>query len=47
MSLLKNPVNRVWLVLVVATLVTWWLGEGGWASTGGGTGCFTASGTAF
>lgn len=36
MSLLKNPVNRVWLVLVVATLVTWWLGEGGWASTGGG-----------
>jgi hypothetical protein len=35
MTLLKNPVDRVWLMLVAATLVTWWIGEGGWASSGG------------
>lgn len=35
MTLLKNPVDRIWLVLLVATLITWWLGESGWARTAG------------
>lgn len=30
---LKNPANRAWLVLVVATLITWYLGEVGAAGT--------------
>lgn len=29
-----NPANRDWLVLLVATGVTWWLGEVGAAGTG-------------
>jgi hypothetical protein len=29
-----NPVNRAWLVLLVATGATWWLGEVGAAGTG-------------
>ncbi|WP_018993001.1 cytochrome C oxidase subunit IV family protein [Aromatoleum toluclasticum] len=29
-----NPANRGWLVLVVATGATWWLGEVGAAGTG-------------
>lgn len=31
---LLNPANRAWLVLVVATGATWWLGEVGAAGTG-------------
>lgn len=33
MNLLKNPAHRAWLVLVVATLITWYLGEVGAAGT--------------
>ncbi len=29
-----NPANRAWLVLLVATGATWWLGEMGAAGTG-------------
>ena len=29
-----NPANRAWLVLLVATGLTWWLGEVGAAGTG-------------
>jgi caa(3)-type oxidase subunit IV len=29
-----NPANRAWLVLLVATGATWWLGEVGAAGTG-------------
>jgi len=29
-----NPANRSWLVLLVATGATWWLGEVGAAGTG-------------
>ncbi|HJW27359.1 MAG TPA: cytochrome C oxidase subunit IV family protein [Rhodocyclaceae bacterium] len=28
-----NPANRAWLVLLVATGITWWLGESGAAGT--------------
>lgn len=31
---LKNPANRAWLVLIVATAITWYLGEVGAAGTG-------------
>jgi hypothetical protein len=31
---LKNPAHRAWLVLVVATAITWYLGEVGAAGTG-------------
>jgi hypothetical protein len=30
----RNPANRDWLVLLVATAATWWLGEVGAAGTG-------------
>ncbi len=30
---LKNPANRAWLVLIVATAITWYLGEVGAAGT--------------
>jgi caa(3)-type oxidase subunit IV len=30
---LKNPANRAWLVLVIATSITWYLGEVGAAGT--------------
>ncbi|KAB2925549.1 MAG: cytochrome C oxidase subunit IV family protein [Dechloromonas sp.] len=33
MTALKNPAHRAWLVLVVATLITWYLGEVGAAGT--------------
>jgi len=35
MSLLKNPVDRIWLALMVATAITFWLGESGLASSAG------------
>lgn len=47
MLLLKNPVDRVWLVLVVATMITWWLGEGGWAGRGGAAAVALMFGLAF
>jgi hypothetical protein len=31
---LKNPAHRAWLVLIVATAITWYLGEVGAAGTG-------------
>ena len=34
MDMLKNPAHRAWLVLIVATLITWYLGEVGAAGTG-------------
>ena len=34
MSLLHNPINRAWLVLMIATAITWYLGEVGAAGTG-------------
>jgi hypothetical protein len=33
-ALFLNPANRAWLVLLVATGATWWLGEVGAAGTG-------------
>lgn len=33
-SFFVNPANRAWLVLLVATGATWWLGEMGAAGTG-------------
>ncbi len=33
MNALKNPANRAWLVLIVATGITWYLGEVGAAGT--------------
>lgn len=33
--MLRNPVDRIWLVLLAATVVTWWLGESGLASSAG------------
>mgnify|MGYP003414795381 CR=1 FL=1 len=29
MNALKNPANRAWVVLIIATLITWYLGEVG------------------
>jgi hypothetical protein len=34
MNALKNPAHRAWLVLIVATGITWYLGEVGAAGTG-------------
>ena len=34
MSFLHNPINRAWLVLMIATAITWYLGEVGAAGTG-------------
>lgn len=33
MSFLHNPINRAWLVLMIATAITWYLGEVGAAGT--------------
>ena len=33
MRFLNNPANRAWLILVLATLTTFWLGEVGAAGT--------------
>ena len=33
MNALKNPAHRAWLLLIVATLITWYLGEVGAAGT--------------
>lgn len=33
MAFLKNPVNRAWVVLMIATVITWVLGEVGAAGT--------------
>ena len=33
MNFLKNPANRAWIVLLVATGMTWYLGEVGAAGT--------------
>jgi caa(3)-type oxidase subunit IV len=33
MDMLKNPAHRAWLVLIVATAITWYLGEVGAAGT--------------
>ena len=34
MVCIKNPINRAWLVLMIATAITWYLGEVGAAGTG-------------
>lgn len=34
MSFLHNPINRAWLVLMIATAITWYLGEVRAAGTG-------------
>lgn len=34
MTILKNPAHRAWIVLLVATAITWYLGEAGAAGTG-------------
>ncbi len=34
MALLKNPLHRAWLILMIATAITWYLGEVGAAGTG-------------
>lgn len=31
MTILNNPANRAWLVMLAATLTTWGMGEGGMA----------------
>ncbi len=33
MAMLKNPAHRAWLVLMAATVITWYLGEVGAAGT--------------
>lgn len=33
MNILKNPAHRAWLILLIATLITWYLGEVGAAGT--------------
>lgn len=33
MNTLKNPAHRAWLILLIATLITWYLGEVGAAGT--------------
>jgi caa(3)-type oxidase subunit IV len=33
MTLLANPAHRAWLILLVATAITWYLGEVGAAGT--------------
>ncbi len=33
MEILNNPAHRAWLILVVATIITWYLGEVGAAGT--------------
>ena len=33
MNALKNPAHRAWLILILATLLTWYLGEVGAAGT--------------
>ena len=33
MVFIKNPINRAWLVLMIATAITWYLGEVGAAGT--------------
>ena len=33
MDALKNPAHRAWLILLVATGITWYLGEAGAAGT--------------
>ena len=33
MDMLKNPAHRAWLVLMIATSITWYLGEVGAAGT--------------
>ena len=33
MNILKNPAHRAWLVLIIATGMTWYLGEVGAAGT--------------
>ncbi len=33
MELLRNPAHRAWLVMLVATAITWQLGEAGAAGT--------------
>ncbi|MEN9480775.1 MAG: hypothetical protein RLZZ298_2170 [Pseudomonadota bacterium] len=33
MNSLKNPANRAWLILIIATGITWYLGEVGAAGT--------------
>ena len=34
MVFIKNPINRAWLVLMIATAITWYLGEVRAAGTG-------------
>ena len=34
MNALHNPAHRAWLVLLIATAITWYLGEVGAAGTG-------------
>lgn len=34
MAFLQNSVNRAWVVLMIATAITWYLGEVGAAGTG-------------
>jgi caa(3)-type oxidase subunit IV len=33
MEVLKNPAHRAWIILMIATVVTWYLGEVGAAGT--------------
>ena len=33
MNALKNPAHRAWLILILATMLTWYLGEVGAAGT--------------
>jgi caa(3)-type oxidase subunit IV len=33
MNALKNPAHRAWLILMIATAITWYLGEVGAAGT--------------
>jgi len=43
---LRNPANRAWIVLLIATAITYWLGESGTAGTAGSTAVFAMLGLA-
>lgn len=46
MNLLSNPAHRAWIILLVATAITYWLGESGTAGSAGSTAVFAMLGLA-
>jgi hypothetical protein len=46
MNILQNPANRTWIILLIATAITWWLGESGTAGSAGSNAVFLMLGLA-